>query len=145
MDLRPTFSKDIEGIAWPHGDEKFLLECWKMFQEWALWTSEIFFNTEREILYFQAAMWRSIHYINTNEMANHLTFAAKGVIYHVTIVTMIFSRVKVAYDFHMWRYHVSMQKITWYFIGVYIIIFFLRGSGFYMYGKWATIITQYFN
>ena len=37
---------------------KFLFKCWKIFHEWAQWTSEIFFNT----------------YVNTNELPNHFTF-----------------------------------------------------------------------
>ena len=36
---------DIEDITQPRGDTKFLFECWK-----------IFFNTQKEILYLQAAM-----------------------------------------------------------------------------------------
>ena len=32
-----------------------------------------FFNTRREILYPQAAMLCSIHYININEIPNHFT------------------------------------------------------------------------
>ena len=37
-------------------------------------TCQIFFNTRREISYLQAAMQRSIYYINTNEIPNHFTF-----------------------------------------------------------------------
>ena len=37
-------SYDIEDITWPRGDTKFLIECWKIFHEWAQWTSEIFFQ-----------------------------------------------------------------------------------------------------
>ena len=39
-------------------------------------------------------------YINTNEMPNHFTltffFAAKGMMYHVAIATVIFSHVKIS-------------------------------------------------
>ena len=38
----------IEDITWPHGDTKFLFECWKIFHEWAQRTSEIFFSTREE-------------------------------------------------------------------------------------------------
>ena len=48
-------------------------------------------------------------------------FAAKGAIYYVTIAAMIFSRVKITCYFLVWRYHVFARKLTWYFIGVYII------------------------
>ena len=48
-------------------------------------------------------------------------FAAKGTIYYMTIATVIFSRVRITCYFHVWRYHVFARKLTWYFIGVYII------------------------
>ena len=34
----------------------------------------------------------------------------------------LFSHVKITCYFHMWRYQDFMQKLIWYFIGVYIII-----------------------
>ena len=37
------------------------------------------------------------------------------------MATVIFSHVKVTCYFHMWRYQVFVWKLTWYFIGVYII------------------------
>ena len=49
----------------------------------------------------------------------------KGAIYYVAIATVIFSHVKVTCYFHMWRYQVFARKLTWYFIGVYIIILFI--------------------
>ena len=39
---------DVEDITWPHGDTKFLFECWKIFHEREQWTSEIFFSTREE-------------------------------------------------------------------------------------------------
>ena len=45
----------------------------------------------------------------------------KGVIYYVAIAKVIFSHVKITCYFHMWRYQVFARKLTWYFIGVYII------------------------
>ena len=47
----------------------------------------------------------------------------KGAIYYEAIAMVIFSHVKITCYFHMWRYQVFAQKLTWYFIGVYIIIF----------------------
>ena len=35
---------------------KFLFECWKILHEWVQQTSEILFNTWREILYLHVAM-----------------------------------------------------------------------------------------
>ena len=40
---------------------------------------------------------------------------------YVTIATVNFSRVKITCYLHVWRYQVFAQKLTWYFIGVYII------------------------
>ena len=55
-------------------------------------------------------------------------FVVKGMTY-VAIATVIFSSAKITRYFHTWRYHVFEQKLTWYFIGVYIInlvkLFFL--------------------
>ena len=48
-------------------------------------------------------------------------FPAKGAIYCVAIATVIFSHVKITCYFHVWRYHVFVRKLIWYFIGVYII------------------------
>ena len=42
-------------------------------------------------------------------------FPAKGTIYYVAIATVIFFTIQV------WRYHIFARKLTWYFIGVYII------------------------
>ena len=56
---------------------------------------QIFFNTRREILYHQVTMLCSIYYRNTNEIPNHFTLSEKGVIYYVTIATVIFSLVKI--------------------------------------------------
>ena len=47
--------------------------------------------------------------------------AAKGANYYLAIVTVIFSHVRITCYFHMGRYHVFAGKLTWYFIGVYII------------------------
>ena len=45
----------------------------------------------------------------------------KGAIYSVAIATVIISRVKITCYFHTWRYQVFGRKLTWYFIGVYVI------------------------
>jgi len=49
-------------------------------------------------------------------------YPAKGAIYYVAIATVTLSHVKITCYFHVWRYHVFAQKLTWYFIGVYMII-----------------------
>ena len=51
------------------------------------------------------------YYISTNEI----------LIYYVAIATVIFSHVEITCYFHVWRYHVFTGKLTWYFIGVYMI------------------------
>ena len=54
--------------------------------------------------------------------------------YHVAIATVIFSHVKITCYFHMWRYHVFARKLTWYFIGIYIIIHVISLKLFYANG-----------
>ena len=49
-------------------------------------------------------------------------FGLKGAVYYEAIAMGIFSHVKITCSFHMWRYQVFARKLTWYFIGVYIII-----------------------
>ena len=49
--------------------------------------------------------------------ANHFTLT----FFPVTIATVMFSHVKITCYFHMWRYHVFARKLTWYFIGIYMI------------------------
>ena len=56
----------------------------------------------------------------------------KGAIYYVPIATVTFSHVKITCYFHKGRYQVFARKLTWYFIGVYIII---MGSLCSMYGQ----------
>ena len=48
-------------------------------------------------------------------------FGLKGAVYYEAIATVIFSHLKITCYLHMWRYHIFVQKLTWYFIGVYII------------------------
>ena len=62
------------------------------------------------------------YYINTDELPNHFTL----IVFwcercDVVIATVIISHVQITCYFHMWRYQVFMQKLTLYFIGVYII------------------------
>ena len=42
-------------------------------------------------------------------------FAAKGAIYSVTIAAVRILRVKITCYFHVGRYHVFAEKLTWYF------------------------------
>ena len=53
----------------------------------------------------------------------------KGTIYHAAIAMGIFSRVKITCYFHMWGYHVFAQKLTWHFIGVYIVKYHIHYPG----------------
>ena len=45
----------------------------------------------------------------------------KGAINYVAFAMVIFSHVKITCYFHMRRNQVFARKLTWYFIGVYII------------------------
>ena len=67
------------------------------------------------------------HQWNAKPFHFNIIFAVQGAMYHVAIATMIFSRVKITCYFHMWRYNFFALKLTWYFIGVYII-----NRGYYM-------------
>ena len=63
-----------------------------------------------------------ITYINTYEILNHFTLKKpKGAIFLCNHSNSDLSRVKLSCSSHAWRYHVFAQKLTWYFIGVYII------------------------
>ena len=92
--------------------------------------SEIFLNT-REISY--PKWWCNVliillyeHQRNTKPFHSKCFYAAKGAAkYYVVIATVFFTdayvKIRTCY-FHVWRYDVFAGKLTWYFIGVYIII-----------------------
>ena len=56
------------------------------------------------------------HQWSTNPFHLSSFFAVKGTMYYVAIATVI-----LTFYFHTWRYQDFAQKLTWYFIGVYII------------------------
>ena len=65
------------------------------------------------------------YYINTKEIPNHFTETVLSCERHDLLCSHSnsgFSHVKITWHFDVWRYHVFTQKLTWYFIGVYIII-----------------------
>ena len=116
----------IEDITWPRGDTKFLFECWKIFHQWAQRMSEIFFQHEKRT--FVSPSGHVMFYLsykhqwNTKPFYLSSFFGLKGAVYYEAIATVIFSHViKITCYFHMWRYQVYSRKLTWYFIGVYII------------------------
>ena len=100
----------------------------KIFHEWAQWMSEIFFQHKKRnfvspsslvmvyLLYIYKHQWNiQPFYVNS-------FFGVKGTIYYIAIAKVIFSHVKITCYFLMWwSYQVFAQKLTWYFIGVYII------------------------
>ena len=65
------------------------------------------------------------HQWNTKPFQWYSFFPGKGAIYYVAIATVIFSHVKITCYFHVWRYRVFAPKLTWYFIGVYIINWYM--------------------
>ena len=121
----------IEDITWPRGDTKFLLECWKIFHEWAQRTSEIFFSTREEKFRISKRPCNILSIIQTpmkyQTSLLKKFFGLKGVVYYEAKAMVIFSHVKITCYFHMWRYQIFARKLTWYFIGVYII-----NRGYYM-------------
>ena len=94
--------------------EIFLLVLKKYFTRSLCSLVKYFFNTSREISYLQAAMLCSIYYINTSELPNHFTL----IVFWCERRDLL---CKITCYFHMWRYQVFARKLTWYFIGVYII------------------------
>ena len=102
-----------------HG--RTLFECWKIFHEWAQSLSGHVINVF--LLYKHQWTTKPFHFGSF--------FGVKGAIYYVAIAMVIFSHVKITCYFHIWRYQVFARKLTWYFIGVYIINMFILQSIFY--------------
>ena len=69
------------------------------------------FSTQEEISCLQAAMECSIYYINTNEIPNHFTFRCER---QDLLCNHSNGDLFTCED-------VFARKLTWYFIGVYII------------------------
>ena len=108
---------------------KFIFECWKIFHEWAQRTSEIFSTREEEFCFSKwpcnVLLFINFYYINTNEIPNHFTETVLSCERRDLLCSHSnsdFSHVKITWYFDVWRYHVFTQKLSWYFIGVYIII-----------------------
>ena len=131
---KPNKHASIEDITWLRSDTKFLFECWQMFHEWAQRKSKIFSTRKGKFVSPSGhVMCYSLykHQWNTKPFRSNSFFPAKGAIYYVAIATVIFSHVRSPsmgsctcennYYFHVCRYHVFARKLTWYFIGVYII------------------------
>ena len=120
----------IEDITWPRRDKKFLFECWKILHSFVALTREIFFQHEKRN--FVSPSGHVMFYLlykhqwNTKPFHFNSFFGVKGAIYYVAIAKVIFSHVKITCYFHMWRYQVFARKLTWYFIGVYIIIRYIH-------------------
>ena len=114
----------IEDITWPCGDTKFLFECWKIFQEWAQRTSEIFFQHEKQN--FVSPRGHVMFYLLYKQqwLPNHLTLIVFWCERHDLLWShsngdiftwednMLFSHVEIS-SFRV--------KLTWYFTGVYIV------------------------
>ena len=112
-------TKYKEDIAWPRGDTKFLFEYWKIFHEWNIFQHEKrnFVSPSGHVMFY--LLYK--HQWNAKPFHFNIFFCCEGAMYHVAIATVIFSHVKITCYFHMWRYHVFARKLTWYFIGIYII------------------------
>jgi len=72
-----------------------------------------------------------IYYVNTSEIPNHFTFDAKGMIYYVTIATVIFSLVKITGRRNQQRLEVSIvllkRGMICFFFNIVIALAFLAG------------------
>ena len=74
--------------------------------------------------------------LNINETPNLFTsnFLLPEAPYYVTIATVIFSQVKIT--FHVKRYHVSTQKVTWHItvlLGLYACLLTRETNSNYLY------------
>ena len=115
----------------------------KIFHEWAQQTSEIFFQQEKRDFVSPSShvMFFSLykHQWTTKQFHFNNIFSVKGAIYFSVKATVIFSRVKITCYFRMWKYQIFAGKLTWYFIGVYIIKILMKCNGsvrmFFFYGK----------
>ena len=86
------------------------------------WTSEIFSITRREISYLQAAMYCFFFlYINTNEIPKYSALTSFGRERCDLLCSHSNGDLYKSED----QYQVYAQKLTWYFIGGYVIIYFL--------------------
>lgn len=84
---------------------RYKISLWvlqNILHEWAQQTSEIFFNTRREIC-ISKPLWKVLFIININEILNCFNFAAKGAIYYVTMATAIFLLLKITCYFRLTR------------------------------------------
>ena len=94
----------VEDITWPRGDTKFLFSCWKIFHEWAQWTTELFFQHEKRNLVSPSGLVMFYllykHQWNTKPFLFNSFIGVKGVIYYVAVATvidnMLFSHVKIS-------------------------------------------------
>ena len=105
----------IEDITWLCGDTKFLFESWKIFHEWAQRMSEIFFQQEKRN--FVSSSGHVMFYLLYKHQWNTEPFH-----FNSFLVWKAWFIMQITCYFHLWRYQVFARKLTWYFIGVYIII-----------------------
>ena len=110
---------EIEDITWPLGDTKFLFECWKIFHSFAAVTREIFFQHEKKNFVSPSGHVMSIYYIITNEIPNHFAL----IVFCFERRNLLCSHSKG--DIFTCEHNLFARKLTWYFIGVYIIIFII--------------------
>ena len=90
---------EIEDITWPRRDTKFVFECWKIFHEWAQWTSEIFFSALKD-KFRTSKRPCNVLFIIQKQMKCETTllkkfFGLKGAVYYEAIAMVILSHVKI--------------------------------------------------
>ena len=107
----------IEDITWVSGDAKFLYEKRNFVSP-----------SDHVMLYLlYKHQWNAKpFYLNSFLLRNR----PKGAVCYEAIAMVIFSHVKITCYFHIWRYQIFARKLTWYFIGVYIIKLYLHLEGF---------------
>ena len=112
-----NFKTDIEDITWPRGDTKFVFECWKIFpSERSEWVRYFFQHDKRNFVSpSEHVMFYLLYKHQWNTKPCHLK-----IVFWCERCVLLCSNSN-SDIFHMWRYQVFARKLTWYFIGVYII------------------------
>ena len=101
-----------------------------IFHKWAQRTSEIFFHDKKRN--FVSPCGHVIFYLSNKHQwkPNHFTFENDFLQWKAHLLcshgNCDISLVKITCYFHMWRNHVFVRKLAWFFIGVYIIIIYTK-------------------
>ena len=148
---RSPFKMDIPGniiilwdmqrgyLTWLSRDTKFLFQCWKIFHEWVKWTSERFFPRQKRnfvspscyVIFLYKHEWNTkpFHFNSCLLWPCDLSCRHSNSNIFMREDNMLFSHVKISCFNTMGSICLIAQKLTWYFIGDYIINYDMLPSG----------------